>query len=291
MKPIVLPTWAAIRATEYRGGKTRLLSMFALVTVSSALSLVAILAIAGCNLRGSERASASIKVSNTAEAAIAPNSVAGASVSQSNADIESTAEGISTATSTPPPTPPTATASAVVVAAATEAAIAIPCDAVIVPTRSAAVYTRVAARTPQDQIAPSYWEIRRTEECIINAHPMPLSKHIQEPEQFYDYKFHVIGMRVEGWEGWIKNDAFREDIPENTYRIRVYMVIPREADRSSYYPSNLYGLTEAEVTKLKQWQASRPNIRWHKVSFSGIIMSIGGGEVFISNPKIIPIEE
>src|SRR5688572_15902566 len=48
----------------------------------------------------------------------------------------------------------TSTALAVAIPAATQAAIAIPCDAVTVPTRSAAVFTRVAAGSPQAQVAP-----------------------------------------------------------------------------------------------------------------------------------------
>lgn len=117
------------------------------------------------------------------------------------------------------------------------------------------------------------------------------TKHPLPPEEFYDYMFHVIGVRVENWQGWLSDDGYREESRENLYWANVYMQIPEEGKRSSA-TVGLWDITEEQITKLKQLRSSYRTVRWHKVSFSGTLRGImRDGQVFIDRATITPINE
>ncbi|MEO6456861.1 MAG: hypothetical protein ABIO92_01095 [Chloroflexia bacterium] len=179
------------------------------------------------------------------------------------------------------------------------------CENTTFPTSAPATVTAGAMGTPKAETAPSFWEIRRTTECILARHPATPSIHRELPDEFVDYVHYTEGQRIEGWEGWVRivevrakrgRDVSVTDLDDGFYNLGVYMSLsPRlrvtGLDNATWLSDVYFGITKDQVEELRRWIASHPDADWIKISFSGVLGRVYiDGLVNILNVTLDPIE-
>ena len=161
-------------------------------------------------------------------------------------------------------------------------------SAIHIPT---AVFTSLPTR---DETAPPYEKIRRDIAVILERAP---EFELHAPSEFRAYHNHLQHMRVVDWEGWIDGSKLPLGvIDEELEHYEVFIEIPDERSKGEkrsiiFSEIELLSVPGERATKLQEWHAAHKGVRWHKVRFSGRIITVNvGAQIQLYQSTIEPIE-